>query len=76
MADVKMSSKNQIVIPREAREHLNIRAGDRLLYRIEDGRLILERRPRSFADALEGILSDAYADAGKYLQDERSSWAA
>jgi AbrB family looped-hinge helix DNA binding protein len=31
MAEVTLSAKNQIVIPREAREALGVKAGDKLL---------------------------------------------
>jgi len=38
---VKVSSRYQIVVPRIARERLNIQRGDRLLVDVQDGLLIL-----------------------------------
>lgn len=55
---VKMSSKNQIVVPKEAREALQLRPGDRLLVTVrDDGVLEMEREPRDLAAKLEGILA-------------------
>ncbi|MFO7588612.1 MAG: AbrB/MazE/SpoVT family DNA-binding domain-containing protein [Gemmatimonadota bacterium] len=54
---VKMSSKNQIVVPREAREALGLRAGDRLVISVrDDGVAELRRRVEDPAAELEGIL--------------------
>ena len=53
----KMSSKNQIVIPREARDALELQAGDRLLVRVRPDRVIeMERVARDAAGELEGLL--------------------
>lgn len=56
---VKMSSKNQIVVPKEAREALGLRPGDRLLVSVRDEALLLEREPRDLAGRLEGLFADA-----------------
>ncbi len=54
---VKMSSKNQIVVPREAREALGLVPGDRLLVSVRPDRVVeLEKQPRDLADRLEGAL--------------------
>lgn len=53
---VKMSSKNQIVVPKEAREALGLRSGDRLLVSVRDDEIRLEREPRDLAGRLEGLL--------------------
>lgn len=42
MVTTKLSSKGQLVIPRELRRALHLRAGDRLRVSLQDGRLILE----------------------------------
>lgn len=53
----KMSSKHQIVIPREARDALELQAGDRLLVRVRPDRVIeMERAARDAAAELEGLL--------------------
>lgn len=57
---VKMSSKNQIVVPREARDALDLRPGDRLVVRVRPDRVLeLEREPADLAGELEGILGGA-----------------
>lgn len=61
---VKMSSKNQIVVPKEAREALGLEAGDRLLVSVRsDGILEMEREPRDLAERLEGVLDPGSGDA-------------
>jgi AbrB family looped-hinge helix DNA binding protein len=60
---VKMSSKNQIVVPREAREALALRPGDRLLVSVTDASVIeMRREPRDLVSELEGILTEAVSD--------------
>lgn len=74
MTRVKMSSKNQIVIPREARERLGLRPGDRLVVSVEDGRIVLERTPEDPGEALRGLLRECYGDVDAYVARERGSW--
>lgn len=57
---VKMSSKNQIVVPKEAREALGLRSGDRLVVSVrDDGVAEMRRRVEDPAAELEGILGGA-----------------
>ncbi len=54
---VKLSSKHQIVVPREAREALGLRPGDRLVVSVrDDGVVEMSRRPDDPVAELEGIL--------------------
>ena len=67
---VKLSSKNQIVVPREAREALGLRPGDRLVVSVrDDGVVEMRRRPGDPAGELEGLLL-LVADSN----DERQLW--
>jgi AbrB family looped-hinge helix DNA binding protein len=66
MADVILSSKNQIVIPREARKAPGLKPGDKLLV---VPRIILEK-PKSYAAA--GLGRGLYLE--DYLKKERESW--
>lgn len=44
IADVTLAERGQIVIPKEARDALGLKPGARLHLRIEDGRLLIEKR--------------------------------
>lgn len=72
MAEATLSSKNQIVIPREAREALNLKPGDKLLVTVEDGRVLVLQKPKSYRAALRGIAKGVYPKG--YLKKERASW--
>lgn len=72
MAEVTVSSKNQIVIPREAREALQVKAGDKLLVTVRGQRVIVLERPKSHAAAIRGLARGVYSRA--YLRKERRSW--
>ncbi|MFY9645992.1 MAG: AbrB/MazE/SpoVT family DNA-binding domain-containing protein [Terriglobales bacterium] len=67
-----MSSKNQIVIPREAREALDLKPGDKLVVSTVGGRIIIMERPKSYRAALAGIARGLYPK--DYLKKERNSW--
>lgn len=42
MKALTISSKGQIAIPKELRDSLDIKEGDRLTYKVEGGRIVLE----------------------------------
>jgi AbrB family looped-hinge helix DNA binding protein len=69
--EVKVSSKNQIVIPRQAREALGAKAGSRLLVVVRNNAVILMTKPKNYAKAIRGI---AKSYPQKYLKKERESW--
>jgi AbrB family looped-hinge helix DNA binding protein len=72
MAQATISSKNQIVIPREAREALGLRAGDKVLVVVRGKRVLVLQKPRSQRAAIRGLAASAYPS--KHLQRERQSW--
>ena len=72
MAEAKLSSKNQIVIPKEAREALGVKAGDKIEIVVRDRTVIMFPRPKSYAAALRGIGRGLYPEG--YLDKERDSW--
>lgn len=69
---VKMSSKNQIVVPKEAREALGLRPGDRLVVSVRDDDVLeMERQPRDLAGRLEGLFGGAGGtDLWEELRDD------
>jgi AbrB family looped-hinge helix DNA binding protein len=70
--EAKLSGKNQIVIPREARIALNIKAGDRVLVVVRNGTVILLPKPKRYSKSLRGIARGLYPP--DYLGRERESW--
>jgi len=68
----KLSSKNQIVLPKEAREAMNVRGGDELLVVVKGGVTIIMPKPRSYSRALRGKGKTVYKRG--YLRQERASW--
>ena len=70
--EATLSSKNQIVIPKEAREALGVKPGDKILIVNSGEGVLLLRRPKSFAKALRGLGKGLYPPG--YLEEERASW--
>jgi len=73
MAEAKLSAKNQIVIPREAREALQLKPGDKLLVVPCGNRIIILEKPQSFSKAIRGLARGMYPKG--YLKKEREEWA-
>lgn len=72
MSEVTVSSKNQIVVPREARDALGIKPGAKLRVVVRGDTVILFRKPRRAAAALAGLARGLYPE--RYLDEERRSW--
>ena len=70
--EATLSSKNQIVIPKEAREALGVKAGDKLLIVVHGNGVILRQKPKSYSEAIKGLAKGLYPP--DYLQKERESW--
>jgi AbrB family looped-hinge helix DNA binding protein len=73
MSQATLSAKNQIVIPRDARQALGVKAGDRLLVVVRGDKVIVLQKPKAAHSAIRGLASGAYS--GAYLKKERDSWA-
>ena len=72
MSYIKLSSKNQIVLPREAREAMNVKGGDSLLVVVKGGITLLMPKPKKYVEALLGRGKSIYPK--DYLKKERGSW--
>ena len=72
MTEVTISTKNQIVIPREAREALGVKAGDKLLVVVRGDRVIVLQKPKSHHAAIRGLAPGLHSR--DYLHKERQSW--
>ena len=73
---VKVDTKYQITVPKSVREKLKVKAGDRLLLDVQDGRMILIPEPRRYAKYLQGLHGEIWkgADAQEYVNAEREAW--
>ncbi len=58
VVSVKMSSKNQIVVPKAAREALDLAPGDRLAVSVDGDTVRMEKLPPDREDRLRGMLRD------------------
>ena len=72
MHEVKLSSKNQIVIPREVRSALHVKAGDKMVIVTRGDTVVMLRKPKRYSKATAGIATGIYPSG--YLQAERESW--
>ena len=71
MAAQKLSSKNQIVIPKEARQAVGIKGGDELLVVVKDDLMLVMPRPKRYAKTLQRLAKGTYPSG--YLKRERRS---
>ena len=72
MQTVRLSSKNQIVLPREAREAMHLKGRDELLVVVKGNVTVIMPKPKSHRAALTGMGKGVYGKA--YLKKERASW--
>lgn len=72
MAVQRLSSKNQIVIPREARQAMGVKGGDELLVVVKDDLTLIMSKPKRYVKTLQGLAKGTYPTG--YLKRERQSW--
>jgi AbrB family looped-hinge helix DNA binding protein len=72
MTEATLSGKNQIVIPREAREALGLKPGDKILVVVRGSKVLVLQKPKSYHAATRGLARRKYPR--NYLRQERQSW--
>ncbi|OFV98911.1 MAG: hypothetical protein A3F68_10765 [Acidobacteria bacterium RIFCSPLOWO2_12_FULL_54_10] len=72
MKESTLSTKNQIVIPQEAREALQVKPGDKLLVVVRGERVIVLQKPKAHHAAIRGIARGKFPRT--HLKKERESW--
>lgn len=72
MPEATLSTKNQIVVPREARQALGVKPGDKLLVVVRGDTVILLQKPAAHQHAIRGLGRGSYPSG--YLRKERRSW--
>ncbi len=70
VVSVKMSSKNQIVVPKAAREALGLRPGDRLAVSVDGDTVRMEKLPPDQEDRLRGALRDVIDGGDLWIELE------
>lgn len=75
MTVAKLGERYQIVVPKDVREALHLKPGDRLDVRIEEGKVVMIPQP-SHTSRLFGKHRDLWKDteAVAYIRSERESW--
>ena len=71
-SSVTLSSKNQVVIPQEARKKLGVGPGARLLVLVKDDRIVFMPEPRNFVKRFAGRHKGLWGKS--YLERERRAW--
>lgn len=51
----KLSSKYQIVIPKKIRKKLNLNSGDELIMKVEDDKIVMRPKPKSYTEYMLGL---------------------
>jgi AbrB family looped-hinge helix DNA binding protein len=76
MTKIRVNSRNQIVIPAEAREKLGIKPGDNLILDIGNHSILIIRETENHTEELRGLGKEVWADidTDEWLQQERDSW--
>ena len=75
MDSATVSSKFQVVTPKNARDILGLKAGDKLIFDYRDGVVALLARPADFVDFMRGLGSEVWqeVDVPRYLRGERET---
>lgn len=76
MSKAKVSSKYQIVIPKEAREKAGINQGDKVEVISTEHGIYLSPQPKSWTDYGKGLGKEVWKeiDPLNYIKEERRSW--
>jgi AbrB family looped-hinge helix DNA binding protein len=72
----KLSSKNQIVLPKALREYAGLRPGDELLISGSGGCLMIYKKPDNYTDRLLGLGKEMWKDSDplEYVKTLRAPW--
>ncbi|MFB6182395.1 MAG: AbrB/MazE/SpoVT family DNA-binding domain-containing protein [Candidatus Magasanikbacteria bacterium] len=76
MEQVKISSKYQMVIPKQIREKLNIEKGDTVLVKKMDDGVYITNQPNSWSEYGKGLGKQVWEDVDpiNYVREQRESW--
>jgi len=69
---IRLSSKNQFVLPREAREAMHLTGRDELLVVVKGSITMIMPKPKNYLEALLGAGKRVYPKI--HLKKERGAW--
>jgi AbrB family looped-hinge helix DNA binding protein len=77
-ANLTVSSKRQITIPAAMARELGLKPGDKLVARLEDGRIVMHVRPANLIEYLDGFPKGVYGrtkeEIDAYIREVREGW--
>jgi AbrB family looped-hinge helix DNA binding protein len=71
---VRVSARNQVSIPKQVRNQLKLKAGDRLLLDVQDGLMVLVPLRGTFTQSLAGLNREIWENSRAFILRERNSW--
>lgn len=71
MTTVRLNGRNQMVLPKEARERLGVGPGDELIVAPKGDSVVVILKPKDFVKSLEGSGRGVYGNVKQYLKRER-----
>lgn len=72
----KLSSQNQIVIPKALRQMWSLKHGDIIRWVIDQSKAIVQPQPASWTENMSGLHKEIWrdVDVDKWLKKERRAW--
>ena len=77
-AVVRLNRRNQIVLPRAAREALGVEPGGRVQVVVDGEHVCLLPEPESWAETIYGLGEEMWAALGggeQFLREQRAAWS-
>ena len=77
-ATTKLSHKYQVVIPKQVRERMQLKAGMTVvIHSLDEQHAVLVKHPEDYLQALRGLGKDMWRALGggtRYIHQERATW--
>ena len=73
---VSLSTRGQLVIPKEARDKMGLQPGDKLTYDVTPDKITFRKTPKSYTEYMLGLHKEVWQDedSEEYLKRERQIW--